>query len=98
MAVTEPDRIQLRVVGRVQGVGFRYFVQSRARSLQLCGWVRNEDDGSVLVLAEGDQKSLDSLRQSLVRGPRSARVDSVEDEPVTDRGPLAEFEVRYLGS
>jgi acylphosphatase len=93
----ELDRIQLRVVGRVQGVGFRYFVQTRAQSLGLRGWVQNEDDGSVIVLAEGDTRSLESLQQSVTRGPRGARVDSVVREPVADAGPLREFKVRYPG-
>jgi acylphosphatase len=95
--VVDVDRIQFRVAGRVQGVGFRHFVLSRARSLGLRGWVRNEGDGSVLVLAEGDRRSIDALRESVGHGPRSARVDSVVDEPVIYSGVLPDFEVRYSG-
>lgn len=91
------DRIQLRVVGRVQGVGFRYFVQDRARSLGLRGWVRNEGDGSVVLLAEGDSESLALLRQAVSQGPRRARVNAVSAEPVTDLSKLPDFEVRYPG-
>ncbi len=91
------DRIQLRVTGRVQGVGFRYFVQSRARSLGLRGWVRNEDDGSVVLLAEGEQELLRSLKQAVSHGPRGARVDAVHSEPAIEQGALPEFEVRFLG-
>ena len=90
-------RIQLRVTGRVQGVGFRYFVQARARSLGLRGWVRNEDDGSVVLLAEGESHLLVSLEQAVARGPRGSRVASVRSEPVIDQGELPEFEIRYLG-
>jgi acylphosphatase len=91
------SRIQLRVTGRVQGVGFRYFVQSRARSFGLRGWVRNEDDGSVLLLAEGETQLLDLLTEAVSRGPRGARVDAVRSEPVIDSEALTEFEVRYPG-
>lgn len=49
------------VTGRVQGVGFRWFTQNRARSLGLCGWVRNMPNGTVEVWAEGPPSDLDSL-------------------------------------
>ena len=93
--MAEVDRVQLRVIGRVQGVGFRYFVQTRATSLGLRGWVRNESDGSVLLLAEGDPDSLARLLKAVGVGPRGARVDHTVTEPVTDSSPLRPFEVRY---
>ncbi|HTV81831.1 MAG TPA: acylphosphatase [Acidobacteriaceae bacterium] len=65
------------VRGRVQGVGFRWFVQREAAALQLNGWVRNTEDGHVEVVAAGDPTSLDGLRQTLRRGPRGSRVDAV---------------------
>jgi acylphosphatase len=93
----ELERIRLRIVGRVQGVGYRYFVRLRARSLELRGWVRNEDDGSVVVEAEGLRESLDALVRSAAKGPRGARVDSVRPEPVAGgREPMGPFEVRYF--
>jgi acylphosphatase len=66
--------------GRVQGVGFRYFVMRRAGNLGLHGWVRNRPDGSVEVTAEGDETSLARLRQVLECGPSSARIDDIEEE------------------
>lgn len=63
--------------GRVQGVGFRWFVQREARELELRGWVRNTEDGDVEVVAAGDAEDLNELRRSLRRGPRGARVDNV---------------------
>jgi acylphosphatase len=57
------------VYGRVQGVGFRWFTRSRARSLGLCGWVRNMPEGSVEVWAEGDTNSLNSLESHLKGAP-----------------------------
>lgn len=63
--------------GRVQGVGFRWFVQREASELELRGWVRNTEDGDVEVLAAGSPEDLSELRTSLRRGPRGARVDNV---------------------
>ncbi|UWZ86599.1 acylphosphatase [Occallatibacter riparius] len=63
--------------GRVQGVGFRWFVQREASELELRGWVRNTEDGDVEVVAAGDPEDLNELRASLRRGPRGARVDNV---------------------
>jgi acylphosphatase len=74
------------VRGRVQGVGFRWFVESEAQKLQLAGWVRNNYDGSVEVLASGTREQLANLHKSLLRGPRAARVDHVEvsDAPAVE--------------
>lgn len=65
------------VRGRVQGVGFRWFVQREASELELRGWVRNTEDGDVEVLASGSLDDLNELRRSLRRGPRGSRVDNV---------------------
>jgi len=84
------------VRGRVQAVGFRQFVWSRAARLGLTGWVRNGDDGrSVEVEAEGPSDALEQLLEILRQGPYGARVDHVQtswsDEP---RGHTT-FEVRF---
>lgn len=68
------------VRGRVQGVGFRWFVRERARALGLTGWVRNRADGSVEVLAVGEEPALRRLRALLRAGPAGAHVSEVEDE------------------
>ena len=65
--------------GRVQGVGFRWFVEREAHMLGIAGWVRNNSDGSVEVLAMGTRDQLACLRSRLQRGPRAARVDKVEE-------------------
>jgi acylphosphatase len=73
------------VRGRVQGVGFRWFVEREAKTLGISGWVRNNSDGSVEVLASGTQEQLSGLRSRLRQGPRASRVDNVEEaeaEPV----------------
>ena len=69
---------RFRVVGRVQGVGFRWFVREAARSLNLAGWVRNEADGAVVLMAAGPTDALAKLEASIRVGPTGARVDAVE--------------------
>src|SRR5687768_176706 len=71
------------VIGRVQGVGFRYWASGRAKHLNLVGWVRNRRDGRVEVLAYGEKTDLDSLERDLHQGPESAQVESVDEAPVT---------------
>jgi acylphosphatase len=63
------------VQGRVQGVGFRWFVHREASELDLRGWVRNTEEGEVEVVASGTDEDLAELRASLRRGPRGSRVD-----------------------
>jgi acylphosphatase len=64
--------------GRVQGVGFRFFVQHKATALGLAGWARNLEDGRVEVYAIGSKEELDQLAAALHQGPRMADVRSVE--------------------
>ncbi|HUB28880.1 MAG TPA: acylphosphatase [Terracidiphilus sp.] len=65
------------IKGRVQGVGFRWFVHREASELELRGWVRNTEDGDVEVVAAGTAEDLADLRASLKQGPRGSRVDRV---------------------
>jgi len=67
------------VRGRVQGVGFRWFVEREAHILGVAGWVRNNADGAVEVFAQGTIDQLSALRGRLQQGPRAARVDQVEE-------------------
>ena len=71
------------VTGRVQGVGYRYFVQELAQQLGLCGYVRNLRDGRVEVLAIGPPETLRLARQGLQKGPMMSRVAEVIEEPAT---------------
>jgi acylphosphatase len=68
------------VSGRVQGVGFRWFVEKNANSLGVRGWVRNEDDGRVQVYGIGTADQLNELAALLHRGPRMAEVRGVEEQ------------------
>ncbi len=81
-----PDAaFNVRVRGRVQGVGFRWSAREEAKRLGLTGWVRNADDGSVEVTAEGRSDKLEAFAVWLARGPSGARVDTVDrrDRPPT---------------
>ena len=77
-------RLRAVVRGRVQGVGFRWFVREAARSLDLAGWVMNRRDGGVEVEAEGTPEAIQSLRGVLNDGPEGARVEVVELAPPSD--------------
>lgn len=81
------------ISGRVQGVGFRFFVERWANQLGLRGYVKNRGDGSVEVYAIGEAEALEELKLQLAEGPRSARVNSLEesDEPV--RKGYARFQI-----
>jgi acylphosphatase len=81
------------VRGRVQGVGFRWFVEREARALGISGWVRNNSDGSVEVLASGTQEQLFGLRSRLQQGPRASRVDNVEEAEAKPIAGLNTFRI-----
>ena len=72
------------VKGRVQGVGFRWYVHREAATLHLRGWVRNTEDGHVEVLAAGEPDELAALRTALDRGSRGSRVDIVLEHLLDD--------------
>jgi acylphosphatase len=91
-----PRRLQALVRGRVQAVGFRQFVWSRAARLGLTGWVRNGDDGrSVEVEAEGPRPDLERLLEILRQGPYGARVDDVQVSWLDELRGYTTFEVRF---
>jgi acylphosphatase len=75
------ETIHLEVSGRVQGVGFRWFVVEKARELRLAGWVKNRSDGNVEIAAAGDPPSLELLEAAVVAGPDGAQVKHVRKLP-----------------
>jgi acylphosphatase len=81
------------VRGRVQGVGFRWFVEREAHILGIAGWVRNNTDGSVEVLAQGTSDQLSGLRSHLREGPRAARVDAVEEAEAKPSASISSFRI-----
>ena len=83
---------QIRVSGRVQGVGYRYALRDEALRLGVKGWVRNRADGSVEALVQGADEAVAALVDWARRGPRAARVDAVRDE-----APAPEVDRSYSG-
>jgi acylphosphatase len=96
MAIAENKSLEARrfvVRGRVQGVGFRWFVEREAHILGIAGWVRNNADSSVEVLAQGTRDQLSGLRSRLQQGPRAARVDDVEESEAKAVAGLTTFRI-----
>jgi len=87
-------RRRLIIEGRVQRVGYRAFAQRAARLLRVNGWVRNRSDGSVELVAEGDESSLASLVKSLNKGPRAAIVTKVDAVTGSTEETFSDFEIR----
>ncbi|MEK7819218.1 MAG: acylphosphatase [Bacteroidota bacterium] len=71
-------RAEIKVIGKVQGVGFRWFVNQHAQNLELKGTVQNNFDSSVFVIAEGEKEKIEKLISHLKIGPKNSRVENVE--------------------
>jgi len=88
-------RVRFVVTGRVQGVGFRWFVRAEARPLGITGWIRNREDGAVVGEFEGREDAIDALQSVLEVGPPSAIVTNVEITEISDEVPsFNQFEIR----
>jgi acylphosphatase len=88
------NTVRYVVSGRVQGVGFRWFVMREATRLDLAGYVRNLPDGSVEVVAQGPSAGLASLESALRHGPPAARVQAVDKSDLSHQTSLSKpFEV-----
>lgn len=81
--------------GRVQGVGFRYFVVRAAQGCGAVGYVRNLDDGDVEIWAEGPGEALDRLEAEVRKGPRHAQVEALRRMDGEPTGSFRGFEVRF---
>mgnify|MGYP003441040806 CR=1 FL=1 len=95
--MSEPTRLEATVRGIVQGVGFRWFVMREAQARGLTGWVANEADGSVRVVAEGAADVIASFRAALEQGPIGAIVERVSAVEMPATGSFRAFEVRSGG-
>lgn len=89
------DQVRLHVLidGRVQGVGFRFFVMEKANLLGIYGWVRNTYEGKVEVLAEGERTTLEDFLSYLKRGPRAAFVNDIQIQWDNGSGQFSEFNI-----
>jgi acylphosphatase len=93
----ELARLDANVRGRVQGVGFRYFVAARAMRVGLTGFVANDQDGSVHVVAEGPRADLEDLLDALQEGPASAIVERVNVDWLPHTGHWGSFSIESRG-
>jgi acylphosphatase len=82
------------IVGRVHGVGFRYFTEASAAREGIVGWVRNMADGTVEVIAEGDAEAMDRFEGRLRHGPPAARVERVEIDDRMPTGRMIGFTIK----
>jgi len=88
-------RIIIKVYGDVQGVFFRANTQNKAKELNLVGWVRNEPDGTVKIVAEGKEENLKKLADWCYNGVRYAKVEKIDIEWQEATGEFEEFEIKY---
>jgi acylphosphatase len=90
-------RLEATIRGVVQGVGFRWFVMREAHARRLRGWVSNEHDGSVRVVAEGPPGDIASFQAAIEAGPPGAVVERVSAVQMPATGSFGEFSVRSGG-
>ena len=88
-------RLRYQVIGRVQGVGFRYYTQTRARTIGLTGWVKNCGDGSVLCEAQGSNDQLDTFEQEIWQGPALSHVRNLHLQEVAVIPDEESFSITY---
>lgn len=88
-------RLSVRINGRVQGVGYRYFVQRKANEKSLTGWVKNRADGTVEIEAVGAQQALEEFLSYVRVGPPAANVASADVNWFDDEPQYKGFDVRF---
>ena len=88
-------KVRIIVSGRVQGVGFRWSAQRKARQLELGGYVRNLVNGDVEIVAEGDEASVNRLIAWARQGPSAGRVDDLRVDARTHKREFEDFDIRF---
>ena len=91
----EIKRIEIIIIGQVQGVLFRFYAKEQAERLGVNGWAKNEPDGSVKIVAEGDEKRLQEFAAWCYNGPVNAKVAKTKVEWQKATGQFKEFSIRY---
>lgn len=91
----EQIRCRIRVTGRVQGVGYRYFTRRIARVHSVTGWVRNSSDGSVEVEAQAEQSAIDGFVEDLRGGPPLSYIRNVSVSKIPPLDEELDFEIRF---
>ena len=85
----------IKIHGKVQGVGYRFFATRVARRLGLKGWIRNLRDGTVDAIVEGEPEAIDEWLEEIREGPRYAEVTKIDQEKKTYLGKFGDFDVRF---
>ncbi len=88
------EKVKIIVKGKVQGVGFRYYVLEKANELELTGYTKNLPDGSVETVAEGDPLSISKFIEIVKKGPQSAMVTEIAVDLGKSIGEFPDFEIR----
>lgn len=89
-------RLNLKIYGQVQGIFFRVSTLERAKELGLVGWVKNANDGTVEITAEGEEDKLNELKKWCVAGPELAKVERVEDKWMEiEKVEFSDFKITY---
>lgn len=88
-------QLQIIVSGTVQGVGFRYFTQMKAVQFGITGWVKNQPDGTVEIVATGDKEDLDQFISQLREGNPFSKVSDIKIEQLTEVIPFKSFKIKY---
>jgi acylphosphatase len=85
---------EIKIIGRVQGVGFRYYTQKQARIFGLNGWVKNTVDGNVIVVVQGEKSEIITFIDYLWIGPTHSRVQNISKIQMTVIHKFTDFEIR----
>ena len=86
---------EMKISGRVQRVGFRYFTMQAALQWGVKGWVKNMPDGSVLCHAQGDAGAMKAFRAEVRKGPSFGRVDEIEETSLPETTQYTDFQITY---
>ena len=85
---------ELKITGKVQGVGFRYFAYQKANEIGINGWVKNSRDGGVLIIAQGDEIDVNTFINYLQIGPTRARVDNISKYKMQTLSKFEKFVIK----
>ena len=88
-------RLNLKIIGQVQGIGFRYWAQQQAQKFGLTGWVKNEDDGSVSLVVEGDEEDLKKFLDICKKGSSFSSVEEIQEAWGKSTGEFQNFEIKF---
>jgi acylphosphatase len=91
----DKKKVEITIGGRVQGVGFRYYAKRSASRYGVAGWVKNEPNGMVTAVAEGDSNAVDNFVDSLKKGPSSAKITTFDVREGSYEGSFSAFGVKY---